>query len=55
MATGAANVLTKLAHPEVIMDTIMPFARMSSNMVSNVETWRNKRLKTHWLEPRQGK
>jgi hypothetical protein len=30
MAIGAANVLTKLAHPAVIWKTIMPFERMSS-------------------------
>lgn len=30
MATGAANVLTKLAHPAAIWKTIMPLALMSS-------------------------
>ena len=33
MAIGAANVLTKLAHPAVSLYIIMPFARMSSNLM----------------------
>lgn len=34
IAIGAANVLTKLAHPAVIWKTIMPLARISSGRVS---------------------
>ena len=33
MAIGAANVLTKLAHPAVIWKTIIPLARISSKNI----------------------
>jgi hypothetical protein len=38
IASGAAKVFTKPAHPEVIMKTIMPLARMSSILVSDMVT-----------------